>query len=135
MKTKMKLVLAKLILVGGSASLGLTVGCGYSNVAPVYGSITLDGKPVVGASVTFQPSTGRPSYGGTDSSGNYKLSYSLAESGAVVGSCEVRISTATEDEKGVRRKESIPKKYFSSEKLKVNVEAKSNRIDFTLDSN
>ena len=107
-------------------------GCGYTDVAPVTGTVTLDGAPLIGASITFQPDNGRPSYGGTDQYGNYKLFYSMEQNGAVIGPCTVTISTATEDDSGKRRKEMIPKKYFDKEKIKVSVEAKANRIDLKL---
>ncbi len=107
-------------------------GCGYTDVAPVTGTVTLDGQPLKGASITFQPENGRPSYGGTDQQGNYKLFYSMEQNGAAIGPCTVTVSTATEDESGKRRKETIPKKYFDKEKIKVSVEAKANRIDLKL---
>ena len=79
-------------------------GCGYTDVAPVTGTVTLDGQPISGASITFQPESGRPSYGGTDQNGNYKLFYSMEQNGAVIGACTVSVSTATEDETGKRAK-------------------------------
>ncbi|MDA7994250.1 MAG: carboxypeptidase-like regulatory domain-containing protein, partial [Pirellulales bacterium] len=47
----------------------------YPEVADVVGTVTLDGKPLEGASITFAPQSGRSSSGVTDSSGRYSLNY------------------------------------------------------------
>ena len=55
------------------AALGFS-GCGEKPV-PVNGIVTLDGKPVEGATVTFGTDDGKRSYGGfTDASGAFSLS-------------------------------------------------------------
>ncbi|MEI6238965.1 MAG: carboxypeptidase-like regulatory domain-containing protein [Planctomycetia bacterium] len=53
----------------------LTVGCGeWHGRVPVEGVITLDGKPVAGASVTFIPrGKGRPGLGETDADGRFLM--------------------------------------------------------------
>jgi len=117
--------------------LGLS-GCGDANmnVAPVSGTVTLDGAPLQSASVTFQPQEGgRPSFGVTNEQGRYVLEYSLTELGAKVGACTVRISTESRDDgSGVKSsKELVPKRYFK-EPIEVKVESKSNTIDITLTS-
>ena len=110
-------------------------GCGgNSEIASVSGTITLDGTPLAQASVTFQPDKGRPSHGGTDDKGFYTLTYSMQEKGAVIGPSTVRISTATEDADGKRRRESVPKRYFGEGGVKVQVENKNNKIDIALTS-
>jgi len=58
--------------------LALAVGCGSAdkNLAPVSGTITLNGEPLAGATVTFIPKDGTPGFGGvgkTDASGKYSL--------------------------------------------------------------
>lgn len=105
-----------------------------ANVAGVTGRITLDGQPVQGASVGFQPRSGRPAYGGTDADGRYELFYDFRSSGAVVGTCDVTITTAHEDENGRMKPERIPKKYFKPGALVVEVEPKANVFDFELTS-
>ena len=113
----------------------LASGCGgSSDIASVSGTITLDGVPLAHASVTFQPDKGRPSHGGTDEKGFYTLTYSMEEKGAVIGTSKVRISTATEDADGKRRKETVPKRYFGEGGVKVQVENKNNKIDIELTS-
>jgi hypothetical protein len=83
----------------------LLAGCGWeSNVVPVSGRVTLNGQPLAGAIVAFQPvSPGineRPeacgSAGRTDASGNFTLRLIDPErDGALVGEHIVTISTAT----------------------------------------
>ena len=119
------------------AALALS-GCGRANmdVAPVSGTVTLDGAPLKSASVTFQPKDGgRPSYGVTNEQGRYVLEYSMNEVGAKVGACTVKISTQSEGDGsgGKPAKELVPKRY-STTPIEVQVEAKSNAIDIALTS-
>jgi hypothetical protein len=75
-------------------------GCD-SDLAPVSGRVTLDGQPLAGAVVTFQPKTGRDStadvatgsVGRTDEEGRYTLRLIRPDKhGAVVGEHSVTIS-------------------------------------------
>jgi hypothetical protein len=112
------------------------LGCGKSNltVAPVSGTVTLDGAPLAAASVTFEPKEGgRPSYGVTNAQGRYILEYSLHELGAKVGTCTVRITTASRSDDGKTTKELVPKRYRTNP-LEAEVKSKSNTIDFALTS-
>jgi hypothetical protein len=117
-----------------SLSLLMVSGCGYTDVAPVTGIVTLDGQPLVGASVEFMPEVGRPSYGGTNEQGFYRLNYTMEQDGAVIGPCTVRVTTAVEDKEGRMKKELVPKKYNTTDKIRVSVEAKANKIDVKLES-
>ena len=83
------------------ASLIVVVGCsrrgGAGNIpktAPVSGIVTLDGKPVDGASVVFVPaqSPGWGAYAITDSSGRFVLKSSEEVSGAVPGKYFVQVT-------------------------------------------
>ena len=117
------------------AALALS-GCGKSNlsVAPVSGTVTLDGAPLPAASVMFLPKDGgRPSFGVTNAQGRYTLEYSVKELGAKVGPCTVRISTGSHSDDGKITKELVPKRYRTTP-LEVQVESKSNTIDFPLTS-
>lgn len=117
------------------------VGCGSDmKVAPVSGTVTLDGAPLAKASVLFQPDAGgRPSFGVTDQNGKYTLAYSMHEQGAEVGSCTVKISTKMqpEDSDGSDKPnnkaspERIPSRY-EKEPVVVKVEPKPNTIDIAL---
>ncbi len=117
-----------LLVVAGVA------GCGEMKVAPVTGTVTLDGKPLERASVLFQPAGGgRPSFGVSDKNGVYRLGYSMDEEGAEVGSCTVKVSTAIEsgDYGSKRGKELVPARYLK-DPVVVEVASRSNKIDIAL---
>ena len=70
-------------------------GCGGGNAPiPVEGVVTLDGKPVEGASVTFAPEgdVGQMAYGTTDSEGVFSLTTSSEKIGALAGTYKVLVS-------------------------------------------
>jgi hypothetical protein len=83
-----------------SFSLLLCMGCGESSsIAPVSGTITLDGRPLSGASITTQPvasgseNPGPGSFGLTDAQGHYELELvKPARKGAIIGDHRVMIS-------------------------------------------
>ena len=79
------------LLLGTVLSLAL-VGCAQSNTIKVTGTVTLDGKPVDQAEVTFQPAEGRIATGVTDSQGRFELSTNSPGDGAVPGDHKVTIS-------------------------------------------
>lgn len=127
------------IIVSLTASL-FAVGCGGDlKVAPVSGTVTLDGSPLERASVLFEPDKGRPSFGVTDGQGRYTLNYSMNERGAEVGACTVKISTAVQSEedegkapkKGQDFGNKVPARY-AKDPVKVTVEPKSNTINIAL---
>lgn len=66
----------KYFAISGMLFLFALSGCGGSSVAHVAGNVTLDGKPLPDATVTFHPAsgTGAIAYGLTDADGNYTLS-------------------------------------------------------------
>jgi hypothetical protein len=86
-----------------TAFLGL--GCGGPRVAPVSGVVTLDGKPLAHASVSFQPispakgvNPGPGSQGETDDNGAFTLRVvGEGRDGAYVGYHRVEISKYTRD--------------------------------------
>ena len=124
------------------------IGCGgggvddYPDMGSVSGTVTMDGKPVVGASVSFQPADpgSRTSFGTTDEDGYYELTYSANMEGAKVGDHTVRISTykpagpGPEGDVVAATAETIPNQYNSQSTLKKTVEAGSNELDFELSS-
>ena len=69
----------------------------YPEVASVVGTVTLDGNPLEGASITFAPQSGRSSSGVTDSSGRYSLNYTGSIRGAMLGSHRVMIKKMVQD--------------------------------------
>jgi hypothetical protein len=89
-------------LMGGLILLAL--GCGGSKkLAPVSGVVTLDGKPLAGAYVSFEPAENdngpnkapTTSAGTTDENGAYSLKAVTGEKGALAGKHTVRISLPT----------------------------------------
>ena len=113
--------LAALLL---SAALS-TIGCGPSKqpLVPVSGVVTLNGKPIDGARVFFEPEStgdvlnvGPSSYAVTDEQGRYSLETMDGEEGAVVAHHRVTISTfmGPEEHEGEEpvREELIPDRYF-----------------------
>jgi len=120
-------------LCGCGAMLALAVvGCSGSGqeLAPVSGRITLDGKPLAGARIRFQPDRtgGSPSYGAADSSGNYELGFKRGQKGAMIGSHVVSITAG----EGVRP---LPQRYNLQSELRAEVRPDvQNQFDFKLNS-
>jgi hypothetical protein len=144
----------------------LALGCGggekkpefVGDLVPVTGTVTLDGKPVAGATVQFllpqQATKGEMAEGVTDASGKYELQTLIARAsaqerkGALPGDYTVRISRITlkdgsplppgiseadaEAEGGAS--ESIPARYSNYERseLRATVKPEPNVIDFDL---
>jgi hypothetical protein len=127
---------------------GCAAGCGGSYpTAPVSGKVTLDGKPLPQAAVTFQPVAegghrpGPGSGGFTDAEGRYTLKIIGQETrGAVVGKHRVLISmvppeTDPTNDKQKRYKQ-LPAKYSGKDtKLDFQVPAAgTDAADFELKS-
>jgi hypothetical protein len=109
-------------------------GCAESSkpykTAPVSGVITLDGKALAGAHVTFMPvpdaqgsrQSGPEAAGDTDGEGNYSLKTVFGDVGASIGKNRVMVSTRkTEldpnnpDKSKEVAKERVPGKYFTDQ--------------------
>ena len=72
------------------------VGCGSDRpeTAPVSGKVTMRGKAIEGATVTFRPAGkegGRPAFATTDAEGFYELSTFGSGDGAIPGEYDVTI--------------------------------------------
>ena len=135
-----------------------TLGCGgvaptanYGSVTllSVSGAVTLDGKPLPAAVVTFDAEDGQFSYGLTDSKGNFSLQFDSAKSGVTPGKKTVRISTSRKilglnskeeggDEDGGEAKASprstelVPERYNKKSELFVEVSSSKKHFDFPL---
>ncbi|NBV44221.1 MAG: carboxypeptidase regulatory-like domain-containing protein [Planctomycetia bacterium] len=121
-------------LIGGAA-----VGCGgRADVGRVSGVVTLDGTPLPGARVTFQPTTGgAPSHALTDASGRYELQYARGVAGARIGEHEVSISTLDRgnpdaDPPRRGRPEQVPPHYNQRTTLTASVRPGTTQVDFQL---
>ena len=137
-RTLSNLVLLALIIL-------LSSGCGDSGpeLAPVSGTVLLDGKPVEGASVTFMPAAGgRPATGTTNASGEFQLTTFKEQDGALVGDHSVTITLVkrlywegmTTDQEKV--KWLIPKRYgrVETSELHATVPCPEDRVTFELKS-
>ena len=114
-------------------------GCGSGGkLATVRGRVTLNGQPLQGALVEFQPTDpgGSPSSGMTDAEGRYELMYTFDKRGAAPGEHVVSIRTGGTrvDDSGreVECRECVPTKYNSQTELRRTVEPGRNVLDFDL---
>lgn len=119
-------------------------GCGGSSDQPdrgyAEGRVTLGGESLSRAMVTFQPDSGRPSFGVTDEDGYYAVEYLPGEEGAKVGKHLVSISTyrEPEEEGDPPTPEQVPVQYNrdAAENAEMTVEVKpgSNTFNWELSS-
>jgi len=120
-------------------------------VAAVSGTVTLDGKPLPKASVTFVPmatkerqNPGPTAQGLTDEQGKFTVSVDPQTPGAVIGKCRVYITTLLTDPADdrdaggpVKRvRDRVPSRYNQSTELVIDVpEHGTDKADFALKSN
>jgi hypothetical protein len=114
-------------------------GCGGSrgDLAPVKGTVKLDGQPLADALVEFVPhgTQGVVSLGRTDAGGNYTMMATRSAVGASRGENKVRITTFEILDEGGKQKvvrERVPTKYNSATELTVTVKPGGNKFDFDL---
>lgn len=126
----------------------LASGCSRQTPAhPVGGRVTLDGKPLVDAQISFRPAQGPEAFGVLDGDGRYRLSTRAAGDGAVAGTHAVTLSQVTVGlalEPGVPPKlvkptpgaMPVPEKYLRAETsgLTATVVPGENTFDFDLSS-
>jgi hypothetical protein len=75
----------------------LAGGCGRGGSVPVTGTVTLDGKPLDGATVVFSPEKGTAGTGGTgltDTNGKYAIANQDGKRGLPPGRYRVMVSKA-----------------------------------------
>lgn len=118
-------------------------GCGSGERLPlgrVTGVVTLNGRPLEGANVMFQPtSSGRSSFGLTDVDGRYHLSFTRNAQGALLGTHSVQIFTArdpvvmADDSTVPGRPEMLPARYNRRSELSADVHSGLNTIDFKIE--
>ena len=130
------------------------VGCSGNGDQPdlgqVTGTVTLDGKPLSGVAVVFQPDEGRPARGMTDADGKYELTYIRTTRGTKVGHNRVEIAPSEEGDDETEniedpdslpmkrptksRKPKVPVKYNIKSELEADVQPGENTFDFELKS-
>lgn len=123
-------------LVLAAGVLGLA-GCGSEGpeIAYVSGRVTMDGKPLAGASVVFIPEDGRPAGARTDENGYYVLNFDERRKGAIPGKNLVRITTVREAEQDENGKvivpaspERVPMRYNTNSELFFEVKPKEKNV-------
>lgn len=105
---------------------------GMPDLAPVTGTVTLDGQPLSTATISFSTPDGQVSVGGLDGNGRYEMRYSGPYKGAAVGPNTVSIKTRTDHPVGPNWKDPIPAKYNTKSELNVDVKPGPNTFDFEL---
>ncbi|MBN2293061.1 MAG: hypothetical protein JXM70_11585 [Pirellulales bacterium] len=120
----------------------LAIGCGPGRpkTVPVTGVVTLDGKPVQGASVKFEPKNeGRPAMGETDQEGKFSLKTFDPGDGAILGEHQVTVRkvevsgfqadpdglSGAPIPGGIRERWIIPRKYSDPKQWDYTVEVES----------
>jgi hypothetical protein len=137
------------------AALALAVLCGCNSkpysVATVSGRVTLDGKPLPKASITFVPmatkeniAPGPTATALTDADGRYTLTVDKDTPGAVVGRCRIFVTTRFTDSPPPDRdgglpmrlpKDKVPEKYNTRTELTFDVPTGgTDHADFDLKS-
>jgi hypothetical protein len=85
------------------AGFGVLAGCGGNNTSKVAGTVTLDGKPTAGATVTFVPveeAAGRRLASGvTNADGHFRLTTFNTNDGALPGEYHVTVTLVERPEK------------------------------------
>jgi hypothetical protein len=116
------------------------------DLAEVSGRVTLDGKPLTNATVSFECEDKTYSFGTTDDQGNYKLMFDTIKSGALPGPKTVRIkqggsgegteAAPSENPDGTvtTTKDAIPACYGAKSQLQVKVEGSIQTFNFDLKS-
>ena len=125
------------------ASILCITGCGSSGptLGTVTGTVTLDGKPVSRALVTFisKESDGTSSFGKTDTIGKYRLEFTTERLGAMLGDHDVVIVTkpvsadeAPDTGTAVKTEFVAIPKHYARGALTAEVKSGSNVCDFAL---
>jgi hypothetical protein len=115
------IVVAFLLLIAGCEKSG-------AQIAPVHGRVTLDGQPLAGADIQFQPvDSQRSSTGRTGAEGQYQLMYKRGQPGAIVGQHRVRIWVSHEV---VPNPPVIAKQFDAESTLTREVKPGDNEYDF-----
>jgi len=120
-----------------AASAVMASGCqgrvaGTPDLAPVTGTITVDGQPADKANVSFEGPGNKVSFGNTDSTGRYEMNYIHQLKGAAIGANTVKITTRLEAPSPAGYVDPIPAKYNARTTLKADVKAGPNVINFEL---
>lgn len=124
------------------SALLLLAGCGSDlpPLAPLTGTVTLDGKPYAKGSLMFSPlGGGRPSVAETNEQGEFEAMYQLGIPGAIIGKHSVMFEAAgadeplsEEEEMNLHKKNPGPPKNLKINPKEVEVKEGGTEIQFTL---
>lgn len=119
--------------VGAIICIGIVAGCssrtaGYPPLGEVSGVVTMGTMPLANATVMFQPPKGRASIGDTDAEGRYRLVFTSAAFGAIVGPHHVSV----EPKMGVEQPRG--KGLTTVVECEAEVAAGSNQIDLIIEN-
>ncbi len=119
--------------------LAVVAGCGgpegKEGLVPAYGTVTLDGEPLVDAQVFFDHPLHPETFGRTDSNGYYEMAYTYTQEGAFTGENIVSFAAADIDlERGqTAPEERVPRRYLPNKStLKIEVTDGGGPYDFAL---
>lgn len=116
------------------------MGCNASNLYPVQGMITYEGKPVPNGTVNFIPNSNGPTATGEITNGFYRLSTHFSGDGAQPGTYRVIIVAMEDQAERLPEERSplpaaiVPVRYTSlaTSDLTATIDEKQNKIDFDL---
>ena len=128
------------ITVCGIALSSIT-GCGAPKLVPVEGTITLDGRPLAGATIGMELVGGEKDFrlfsGATDASGRYVIKpFESNREGALAGKYHVMITSVKAppgaNEMTVLPRDPIPQEYQNGSKTLTVPEAGTTNADFAI---
>jgi len=125
---EMRLVMSSLLSVFLLGIVGCSGSTDQPELAEVSGVVTLDGKPVSGVNILFQPESGRAAVGMTDKDGRYELVYLDGVSGCKMGTNTVGFNWPP-DSLGMV---AIPASHTGANAFKFDVKPGSNTFDLTM---
>jgi len=128
---------AAVLMIGGLTA-PVWIGCSgkpadQPDLAPVTGTVTLDGDPLAGVTVAFESPDGKVAFGQTNEAGQYELTYKGPWKGAVLGQNTVRITTATDAPPAPGWRDPVHPYYNARSMLTAEVVEGENTFDFALE--
>lgn len=106
---------------------------GLPDLAPVSGTILMNGEPLASVSVVFESESGHSAFGSTDAMGKYELVAAGNQRGAIIGPNKVRINSQLDAPPDPRWKDPIPARYNTATELTADVASGRNTFDFSLE--
>jgi hypothetical protein len=104
-------------------------------LADVTGTVMMDGAPIAGVEVIFEPiGNGSLSFGTTDAKGQYQLHHNIGVEGCGLGEHRVRLNKMGEPGTPDDTKNLLPSRYNEKSEFTANVKAGKNTFDFELKS-